>query len=207
MAKILNGILGGISGKVSGVVGAKWKSIDYIRAYVKPANPNTASQQVQRTKFADVVNFCKALVGQVFNTYTDKFQKSMSGFNFFIKRNIDIFDGTPAYDEILLTEGPLSQPLIGSPTISVNTLTVPFTKNLGNNGLDTNGVFACCYNKETGVWFFASDEVDRSTETIDITTVGTPEGIDLEVWIWAREDTSNILTSISNSSQSIAAAA
>jgi len=205
MGIILNGILGKVSGKVAGVVGASWKDKAYLRAYVKPANPNTASQQIQRTRFSDTVNFCKALVGQVFNTYTDKFQKSMSGFNFFIKRNINVFDGSPSYDEIRLTEGTLSNPLIGSPTLSAGVMTIPWTKALGNNGSESDATFAVVYDKVTGVWYFAESEVARSIETMDVACNAVESGSDFECWIWCAQSVNSILESISNSSQAIGA--
>jgi len=168
MGKILNGILGKVSGKVSGVVGASWKDVAYLRAYVKPANPNTAAQQTQRTAFSDVVDFAKPLVGQVFNAYTDKFQKSMSGFNFFIKRNIAVWDGSPDWAAIKMTEGPLSSVGITIAEYDTATITVTFTPSYGNNGLATDKVFGVVYDTSTGIFYFAAAEVDRSTGTIDI---------------------------------------
>lgn len=204
MGIILNGILGKVSGKVAGVVGASWKDKAYLRAYVKPANPNTAAQQVQRTKFSDVVAFCKPLVGQVFNTYTDKFQKSMSGFNFFIKKNIDIFEGTPEYSSVLITEGPLSVPLITTAILTGSLMEIEWTANNGNNGKDDDGVFAAVYHKVSGIWFFASSESPRSVQAITVGLLNETEAADYECWIWAKQDVNSILDKISNSSQTVA---
>lgn len=200
MGIILNGILGAVSGKVAGVVGAKWKDKAYLRAFVKPANPNTAAQQVQRTKFSDVVNFAKSLVGQVFNAYTDKFQKSMSGFNFFIKRNIDIFDGTPDYTVIKVTEGPLKTPTATLAVLAANTVTITFSTGLGNNGLADDDIFAAVYNKDNGLWAFPDAEVNRSTGTIDIDVESGSSATDLQTYVWAAQSVGGILDIISNSS-------
>jgi hypothetical protein len=94
MAKLLNGLLGPASGRVGNIVAASWKQTNYARSYVVPANPNTTAQQAQRNAFGKCVDFAKLLVGQIFNPYTDRFQTNMSGFNFFIKRNIEAFKQT-----------------------------------------------------------------------------------------------------------------
>lgn len=199
MGKILSGILSGVSGKVAGVVGGSWKDVDYLRAYVKPANPNTAAQQTQRTKFSDCVDFVKPLVGQVFNSYTDKFQKSMSGFNFAIKRNIDEFDGSPVYSNILLTEGPLSPLATIAATYSDPTVTITFAKNLGNNGADTDAIFAAVYDTSSGIWYFASSEGTRVAESINVTTAASLTAANLECYIWAAQYVNSVLDIISNS--------
>jgi hypothetical protein len=43
---------GGFYGKVGDVVGQRWHNKRYIRAYVKPTNPNTPAQQKNRSLFA-----------------------------------------------------------------------------------------------------------------------------------------------------------
>lgn len=168
MGVILSGILSGVSGKVAGVVGGRWKDKHYLRAYTIPANPDTAAQQVQRTKFKDAVNFAKPMVGQVFNTYTDKFQKSMSGFNFFIKRNIDIFDGAPNFGNINITEGPLSFVTVTSAQYVTDTVTVSYNPNNGNNGLDSDDVFLVVYDESTGIFYFAATTTIRTGGAIDV---------------------------------------
>lgn len=197
MGIILSGILSGVSGKVAGVVGGRWKDKHYLRAYTIPANPNTAAQQTQRTKFRDVVDFAKPLVGQVFNAYTDKFQKSMSGFNFFIKRNIDIFDGSPVWGQIKITEGPLSFPMQTGPTYSTPNITIPWTKNLGNNGLDSDDTFAVVYDTSTGIFYFAPITVPRGSENMSFPIDAGLTATDLEVYIWCAQEVNNILERIS----------
>lgn len=199
MGKIQAGILSKVSGKIAGVVGGSWKDKAYLRAYVIPANPNTAAQQVQRTKFSDVVEFCKPLVGQVFNSFTDKFIKNMSGFNFFIKRNIAIFDGTPDYTAIKVTEGPLSAPTANNTTYSDPDLTINWYKTLGNNGSDTDQVSCAVYNNVTGIWSFSAAPVARNLQTIDV-DVGTGVSVsELEVYLWCGQYIGTVLDKICNS--------
>ena len=62
MGKISQGVLGGFSGKIGNVVGGSWKGIDYMR--IKPAsvaNPRTAAQVDQRSKFSIVLNFLQPM--------------------------------------------------------------------------------------------------------------------------------------------------
>lgn len=167
MAIIRSGVLGNTRGKVGGVVGGQYKDVNYIREYVKPANPNTAAQIVQRDKMRDCVAYAKPLVGQVFNALTDKFQKHMSGFNFFIKRHIAEFDGTPDYGAIKITEGKLSP--IKTLAMTYNTADgetiLTWVENLGNNGAGDDKVTWAIYDQLNGIWYFSDAAVDRDTET------------------------------------------
>lgn len=186
MAKLRSGILGNIRGKVAGVVGGQWKDVNYLREYVKPANPNTASQIVQRTAMSDVVTFCKTLVGPVFNAYTDKFQKSMSGFNRFIKSNIAIFDGTPDYTAIVVTAGTLYAPSVIAATHypDDDEVVITWPTTLGNNGAANDAVYGVIYNKDTGLWYFPAAEGQRDTSGM---TIDVPDGAttaDFQAWLF-----------------------
>jgi hypothetical protein len=166
MARIRSGILGNIRGKVAGVVGSQFKDINYVREYVKPANPNSAGQQVQRGLMSGCVAFAKPLVGPVFNEYTDKFQKSMSGFNYFIKRNIKEFVETPDLSNVLMTEGKLSpiSALAATYNDSDGELAITWSPNLGNNGIASDTTMWACYDKSTGIWTFPDATPNRGDE-------------------------------------------
>lgn len=201
MAKIRAGVLGNTRGKVGGVVGGQFKDVNYIREYVKPANPNTAAQQTQRGKMSDCVEFCKPLVGPVFNAYTDRFLKHMSGFNFFIKRAIAEFDGSPVYANIKMTEGKL---YFGGIVSAIHTATpgsvaITFSTAVGNNGADTDKVYASVIHVPTGVWSFPVVEVDRS---VGLTSVSVADGLDpadFQAWAWAAKYQNTLVTVISDS--------
>lgn len=171
MAKLRSGILGNIRGRVAGVVASQWKDKNTLREYVIPANPNTAAQQVQRTKMSDVVSFAKSLVGPVFNAYTDVFVKSMSGFNYFIKQNIFTFDGTPEYNLIKPTFGKLFKGAINEAIYDTNdgSLEIDWDQDLGNNGALTDKAYAAVYDNDTCLWYFPAAEVTRDDELIELT--------------------------------------
>lgn len=203
MARLRAGILGNVRGKVAGVVGSQWKDKNYVREYVQPANPNTAAQQAQRTKMQECCAFAKPLVGPVFNSYTDKFQKSMSGFNFFIKQNIAIFDGSPDYAAIKLTEGKLFLAADDAPTYSAGngSVNISYSDALGNNGADDDATFAAVYDSSSGIWYFPDAEATRTAGQILFTMPSGLTPTDLEVWIWAAKYQGSIVSMISNSLQ------
>lgn len=92
MGILKQGILGGFSGKVANVVGTSWKGIAVIKAMpLSVANPKTAGQVAQRTKFANVSLFAVVLLSVVIKPLWDRFSIQMSGFNAFVKTNIDLF--------------------------------------------------------------------------------------------------------------------
>jgi hypothetical protein len=171
MGIIRSGILSKVSGKVAGVVGASWKDKAYLRAWVAPANPNTAAQQAQREKFGQCVAFAKPLLGQVIQEYWDPFQKKMSGFNAFIKFNIDFFPDPADFAIIDLCYGTLSHVLISGANYVVDEVQIVYTANPGNNGLDTDKVFAVVYDKSAGQFYFAAAETARSDLAITVPCV------------------------------------
>ena len=206
MAKIRSGVLGNTRGKVSGIVGSQWKDVNYIREYVKPANPQTAAQIVQRDLMKNCVAFCKPIIGPIFNAYTDRFQKSMSGYNFFIKQNIAEFVAVPTYSNIVISEGKLSP--ISSLEVFYDSVTggvvVTWVANNGNNGADTDKVFWVIYDKSTGLWYIDAEETARSTE-MDSDTL--PTGLtfgNLNCWALVAQYKNTIVDMISNSVHCVA---
>lgn len=209
MARLRAGILGNIRGKVAGVVGSQWKDKNYLREYVKPANPDTAAQQTQRGLMSSCVAFSKTLVGPVFNTYTDGFQKGMSGFNFFIKGNINYFTAVPTYSSVKLTEGKLFSPVISSAVYLNNPLsiTVNYDTSNGNNGAATDKVYAVAYDKSTGLWYFPGEEETRIDGAIDVDCAGGLTATNLLCWLFAIKYSGTLVSMISNSSYKVGEAA
>lgn len=91
-AVIKQGILGGFSGKVAGVVGSSWKGIAVMKSLpLSVANPKTAGQIAQRTKFSNSVAFAGFILATVIKPLWDRFASQMSGYNEFVKSNIAEF--------------------------------------------------------------------------------------------------------------------
>jgi hypothetical protein len=171
MAILRSGILGQVRGKVAGVVGAQWKDKNYVREYIKPANPDTDAQKVQRALFASCVNFARPLVGPVFNEFVDQFQKSMSGFNFFIKSNISLFTAEPSYESVKITSGKLAVPSLTSAICSeaAHTVALGWSTALGSNGAASDQIWAAIYNIDLNAWAFDGDGWRRDDASQGVT--------------------------------------
>jgi hypothetical protein len=103
MGVIKSGILGGFSGKVGSVVGTSWKGISVMKALPESvANPRTAGQVAQRTKFSGVTRFGSELLTEIIKPLNDRFAQKMSGYNAFVKRNIAAFDADGVMNPTLI---------------------------------------------------------------------------------------------------------
>jgi len=92
MAIMKQGILGGLSGSIGNVTGSSWKGKAVLKS--KPqsvANPQTAAQTAQRTKFGFVVAFAKEILASHIKPLWDRFASGQSGYNAFVSANIDLF--------------------------------------------------------------------------------------------------------------------
>lgn len=92
MGKIKQGILGAVSGKVGSVVGSSWKGKAIVK--IKPAsvaNPKTAGQIAQRTKFSHAVAFAGSFLATIVKPLWDRFASGMSGYNDFVSQNVALF--------------------------------------------------------------------------------------------------------------------
>lgn len=133
MAKIKSGILSKVQGKVAGVVGATWKGQNYLRELVKPGNPNTPAQQLQRGKMSVAVKASRTFLAPVLTPYLSKFVKNMSAYNWFVKQNI-ADSASPSTDikNLMLSFGSMTPPFIDvdqvdndSSSITVRDLVAP----------------------------------------------------------------------------------
>lgn len=91
MATIKRGILGGGSGSVANVVMTAWKGVAVIKS--KPltvANPQTAAQNSQRGKFSGIVGIAQYILASILQPVWNGFAQTMSGYNMFIQKNIQI---------------------------------------------------------------------------------------------------------------------
>lgn len=184
MAKIRAGILSKVSGKVAGVVGGTWKNVNYLREFVIPANPNTADQQVQRALFSGAVAFAKLVLGQILNVFVDPFQKSMSGFNYFIKQNIDFFTTPPDWSSVKITWGKLWNPAVTAAVYAGANVTITFPTTLGANGAATDKARAVVYDSVNGIPYFNTTGVARSTGTIVVVCAAGLTADDLMAYLF-----------------------
>lgn len=201
MAKIRSGILGNTRGKVSGVVASQWKDVNYIREFVKPANPNTVAQQAQRSKMSLAVNYIRPIIGTILNVYMDKFFKSMSAYNGFIRDNIAKFVAPINMLTITITTGKLFTPVQAGAEVTDATgaIVIDFSTSLGSNGLGSDGVFAAVYDVTLNRWRTASAEADRSVGEQDVAMGYDTTGNVLYSYIFAVQRVGTTISIVSDS--------
>lgn len=91
MAKVTLPILGvSASGTVGDAITfGTWRGVNYARARVIPANPQTAAQTAQRSLMKWVVAFWQGLPGGIQQTFINAAAgRKMTGFNLFTKKNL-----------------------------------------------------------------------------------------------------------------------
>lgn len=80
-------LVAGLRGKAADAVASSWKGIDYVRKWVRPANPQTAAQTAVRESFARCIPLWRSLDSHP-KTYLDKYgtDYQMSGMNVFVQK-------------------------------------------------------------------------------------------------------------------------
>jgi hypothetical protein len=178
---ITQGILGGFRGKVGPVVGGKWKSIDYMRSYVIPANPNTTNQQNARAKFAALVSKARDLLTTLLQVYWDPFYNSMSGFNAWISQNYSLSDATGKMTiNNLMAKGtlePLAGSLLADP--SLGTIAVTWDGTITGNGLATDTVLFVVYDNSSEDLVLVDPSETRASESATVDPGFTAEEDDI----------------------------
>lgn len=178
MAKIPQGILGGVSGKIGGVVGSSWKGINVIKT--KPlsvANPQSAGQVAQRTKFSNTVAFAVAILSTVIKPLWDRFASRESGYNAFIKQNIDLFTGeypsTPA--DLVISNGKMSATVIDYASQNISGAgQVTWTDDSGEGyKLASDTLYLVIENEDDGIIEGFDTGVLRSAEVANFNLAGT----------------------------------
>ena len=107
---IMNLLKADWSGKVGKTVGAKWKNLSTIRAYTKPANPNTPDQQTTRAGFGSMASFVAQFADQL-KPYGTLDTSGMSLRNAIIKANKEqVSTGVLDKATLIISKGGLPQP-------------------------------------------------------------------------------------------------
>lgn len=178
MGVLKQGILGGFSGKVANIIGTSWKGIAVIKAMpLSVANPKTAGQVAQRALFKNCSLFGVAILAVIIKPLWDRFSIRMSGFNSFVRDNIDLFTAelpSPAAD-LVISKGKMAKTSVVVATISDGAQSFPitWTDDSGTGyKLATDVPFAVCTNETQGK-IVSTDGIStsktRSSETLTIT--------------------------------------
>lgn len=171
MGKIPQGVFGGVSGKIGNLIGAAWKGIAYLRsAPLSVSQPNTAAQIAQKTKFGNTVEVAVILLADIIKPLWDRFASKMSGFNAFVKTNIDLFTtvtpNPPADFEI--AHGKMAATTIASATGSDehDRITFAWTDDSGSGyKLSSDLAYVVAYNVDNADWGFSETGISRSAES------------------------------------------
>jgi hypothetical protein len=176
-----------------------WKGKNYVRARVTPANPNTVAQQAQRSKMGSCVAFAKLILGQVLQPFVDPFQKQMSAFNWFVKKNIALFTKTPDYSAITMTEGTLYPAAISGTDNDAGSVTIQYEPSLGSNGLATDLCMGVFRQTSTGRVFTSGTPAVRSAEAIVISDAAIVLGDTGMLWLVTYREVDGKVTMVGNS--------
>ena len=205
MGVIKQGILGGFSGKVANVVGSSWKGIAVLKSLpLSVANPNTAGQQAQRGAMTQIVAASRLLLAALIQPYWNPFSQKMSGYNAFVKENIDTFStsGFTTFADFFSTRGSLLNVVVSSAVAddSDNTVTVNWTDNSGTaDALATDEAVICYYNATQDYWVTDAGNAIRSAGTIVIADTIAAAADELKVYTsMSRPDISKVSDSVYN---------
>ncbi len=199
MGVIKQGILGGFSGKVANVVGSSWKGIAVLKSLpLSVANPNTAGQQAQRGAMTTIVAASRILLAALLQPFWNPFAQRMSGYNAFVKENIDTFRtaGFTDFSDFFSIRGSLLGVVVSSVVAddSDNTITINWTDNSGTaDALLTDDLVITIFNATTNVWLVNAGNAQRDDATIVIANTAMVENDLLKVYVGlARPDISKV---------------
>jgi hypothetical protein len=118
------------------------------------ANPRTAGQVAQRTKFTEAVSFAVALLVSVIKPLWDRFAQRESGYNAFVRTNIPAFDSSGVVDpsSIVISKGSLTPISTASASFdeSGQSVSVAWSDNSGSgSALGTDELYAALYDSDT----------------------------------------------------------
>ena len=120
-------------GKVGQTVGAKWKNKSTIRTYTKPANPDTAGQQMVRGGFAALTTFVALFADGIrYKSALDTAGQSVR--NAIIKLNKEmVAAGALTKADLLISKGGLQKPAVSAASLVSDKVSVTFAAPTATN--------------------------------------------------------------------------
>lgn len=193
------GLLGPVTNKIGNVVGAKWKNRYYFRTLVTPSDPQTAAQLQQRGIFATLVAIARPMVLEVIRPFWNPFFGGMSGFNAFIKYNMQLQGETFDWSRVITARGNLEGAEILFARYSDPALHLDYTAAPSGNGLETDLSIVVIHNKNTHVSWFYNDAQRGDEGQYEISPIPNQSPDDLVVYLAFYRYEGNRLV-VSNSS-------
>lgn len=201
-AVLSQGILGPVKNKVGGVVAASWKGINYVRGYVKPSNPNSAAQQVQRTFFGAIVTAATLILATVIQPFWDPFETQQSGFNGFMQYNLDNMSTPFDYADMVVAKGSLEGETLTSAVYAASTVTLSWTPSGLGNGEDTDPAYGVVYDADNNIAFVSDGTDTRVDGTIAMVIGAGRTATSLHAYLFFTRGTGETLV-VSNSTYSV----
>jgi len=205
MGVIKRGILGGFSNKVGNIVGSTWKGIAIVKSLpLSVANPRTAGQVLQRSKFKNLTVLGSLLLSPIIKPLWDRFANQMSGFNAFISANQSAFDIRGEIDPygLLMSRGRMIAPADITGSISGSNWLITLTNPENDRfALPTDRVFIVGLSGDAKKVAFASVTSTQrgALPTVQVTTNVSPNvGLSDVAYIYAgylRSDGSEVSNS------------
>lgn len=177
MGTIRKGANGGFSGKAGSVIGASWKSIDYIRGLSKKSNkPKTEEQLIQQARFYAIAKFIMPIAPFVQVGFSQINADTMTPTNAAIQVNINTAvvgaypNFTLDYAKIQISQGSLQPGGTVKAEVAAGMLMVSWTNKaiaIQNGQLD-DVVYILLYHPQLDEFLTAPEPPTRGLGTVDI---------------------------------------
>lgn len=198
MGIIKQGILGGFKNKVGSVVGSSWKGLATMRALpLSVANPKTASQVANRTRFSACAAFASLILASLIKPLMDRFALHMSGYNMFTHLNKDVWADpeNPEWADLVISHGRMLPATNITYTGPIGTGGFTFTAPTGDKyALPTDEVYALVINETKNQIVFQGDAgVKRTAAGFTKPMTGVTSGDTIGIYIsYLRADGSEV---------------
>lgn len=185
------GILGPFRGKVGGVVGSKWKAIDYMRGYVVPNFPGTPSQLIQNDRMASVVALGRQILGSVLRPFWDFKYSNQSGWSAFIQANIMFLADTTYLitEDNIVSKGGITPTAITAAVYTTGDGSLQITHQMGTIGNQESDdhSFVVVVNITNNEVLFA-EEGDTDRQEVNVTIEEGLTATNLRVFLFYFRD-------------------
>lgn len=160
-------------GKVGQTVGAKWKNKSTIRTYTKPANPDTAGQQLVRGGFAALTTFVALFADGIrYKSALDTAGQSVR--NAIIKLNKDmVAAGSLTKADLLISKGGLQKPVVSAASLVSDKVSVTFAAPTATNFTNKAKLIVVAVNAVDGVVDVFEAAPDAGTAAGTVTFSGS----------------------------------
>ncbi|RKE57174.1 DUF6266 family protein [Sphingobacterium detergens] len=177
MGTIRKGANGGFSGKAGSVIGASWKSIDYIRGLSKKSNkPATEEQLIQQARFYTIAKFIMPIAPFVQVGFSQINANTMTPTNAALQANIKtaVVGTYPNfvldYAKVQISQGSLQPGGTVKAEVATGMLMISWTNKaiaIQNGQLD-DLVYILLYHPELDEFLTAPEPPTRGLGTVDI---------------------------------------